>query len=97
MPPKRRLAQILSEFSSQTQSLGTLKLGGIEYQVPQAVAPERLPHLKDQHALDLSDPLNLVNLHFMLQKYLLGQDVFLVSQPGPYARRLALTFARCAY
>ncbi|EPQ51988.1 hypothetical protein GLOTRDRAFT_132574 [Gloeophyllum trabeum ATCC 11539] len=40
----------------------------------------------------MTDPVNLNNLHFMLQKYLLGQDVFLLSQPGPYARRLAMTF-----
>ncbi|KAF9011991.1 AAA domain-containing protein [Cyathus striatus] len=43
--------------------------------------------------LDPQNPVNLDNLHFMLQKYLLGQDIFLVSQPGPYARRLAMTFA----
>ncbi|KAL0575398.1 hypothetical protein V5O48_000404 [Marasmius crinis-equi] len=48
---------------------------------------------RGSYLLDTSDPVNLDNLHFMLQKYLMGQDVFLVSQPGPYARRLALTFA----
>ncbi|THH30493.1 hypothetical protein EUX98_g3701 [Antrodiella citrinella] len=32
----------------------------------------------------------------MLQKYILGQDVFLLSQPGPYARRLAMTFCSVA-
>ncbi|TFK71122.1 hypothetical protein BDN72DRAFT_838036 [Pluteus cervinus] len=45
--------------------------------------------------LGLENPWTLDNLRWMLQKYLLGQDIFLVSQPGsPYARRLALTFAR---
>jgi len=42
----------------------------------------------------MRNPVNVDNLHFLLQKYLLGQDVFLVSQPGPYARHLALTFAK---
>ena len=42
------------------------------------------------------DSFNADNLHFMLQKYLLGQDIFLLSQPGPYARRLAMTFCRQA-
>ena len=35
------------------------------------------------------------DLKFVLQKYLLGQDVFLLGQPGVYARRLAMTFAKC--
>ncbi|KAG7095577.1 hypothetical protein E1B28_006310 [Marasmius oreades] len=48
---------------------------------------------RGSYLLDATDPVNMDNLHFMLQKYLLGQDVFLISQPGPYARRLALTFA----
>ena len=49
---------------------------------------------RGSYLLDTSDPVNLDNLYFMLQKYLMGQDMFFVSQPGPYARRLALTFAR---
>ncbi|KAK0451876.1 AAA domain-containing protein [Armillaria borealis] len=76
---------------SSPGSIGTLKLGAIEYEVPASLNPSRLPRSKA--LLDIRDPANVDNLHFMLQKYLLGQDVFLVSQPGPYARRLALTFA----
>jgi len=34
------------------------------------------------------------DLKFVLQKYLLGQDIFLLGQPGVYARRLAMTFAK---
>ncbi|KAF9495262.1 hypothetical protein BDN71DRAFT_1447943 [Pleurotus eryngii] len=91
-PAQRRLNQLQKELVPTRASVGTLKLGSINFEVPESLAPSRLPHTKD--LLDIYDPVNLDNLHFMLQKYLLGQDIFLVSQPGPYARRLALTFAR---
>ncbi|KAF7292707.1 hypothetical protein MIND_01168900 [Mycena indigotica] len=91
--PKRRLVRVADELAAPPDVLGTLTLGEIVFDVPVAQTPSRLPHLKEQDTLDIKDPVNLDNLHFMLQKYLLGQDVFLVSQPGPYARRLVLTFA----
>ncbi|KAK0223975.1 AAA domain-containing protein [Armillaria fumosa] len=91
MTPRRRLHQLLDGLASSSGSIGTLKLGAIEYEVPASLNPSRLPRSKG--LLDIRDPANVDNLHSMLQKYLLGQDVFLVSQPGPYARRLALTFA----
>lgn len=94
MTPRRRLHQLLDGLASSPGSIGTLKLGAIEYEVPASLNPSRLPRSKG--LLDIRDPANVDNLHFMLQKYLLGQDVFLVSQPGPYARRLALTFAKYA-
>jgi hypothetical protein len=92
MVAQRRLSQLLSELRPTPAPVGTLKLGDITYDVPVSLTPSRLPHSGE--LLDIQDPMNLDNLHFMLQKYLLGQDIFLVSQPGPYARRLALTFAR---
>ncbi|KAJ7616381.1 AAA domain-containing protein [Mycena polygramma] len=91
--PKRRLAHILDALAPPTETVGTLTLGDITYEVPASNHPSRLPHSRAQDLLDVEDAVNLDNLHFMLQKYLLGQDIFLVSQPGPYARRLALTFA----
>ncbi|KAJ7768600.1 AAA domain-containing protein, partial [Mycena maculata] len=91
--PKRRLAHLLGALAPPTETVGTLTLGDITYEVPASNQPSRLPHSRSQDLLDIEDPVNLDNLHFMLQKYLLGQDIFLVSQPGPYARRLALTFA----
>ncbi|KAF5384151.1 hypothetical protein D9615_003188 [Tricholomella constricta] len=89
--PQRRLDHLLRELTPAIASVGTLKLGDITYEVPAAQTPSRLARSKD--LLDINDAVNLDNLHFLLQKYLLGQDAFLVSQPGPYARRLALTFA----
>ncbi|KAJ3505514.1 hypothetical protein NLJ89_g7376 [Agrocybe chaxingu] len=91
MAPQRRLNQLLSELTPPPETIGKLKLGGITYDVPESLNPSRLP--RTTKLLDVNDSVNLDNLHFMLQKYLLGQDIFLVSQPGPYARRLALTFA----
>lgn len=91
MAPQRRLNQILNELRPNPPILGTLKFGDIMYEIPTALAPRKL-----SRATTLLEPRdgNFNNLHFMLQKYLLGQDIFLVSQPGPYARRLALTFVR---
>ncbi|KAJ7050407.1 AAA domain-containing protein [Mycena amicta] len=91
--PRRRLARVADTFASPPDIVGTLTLGDIIYDVPVTQNPSRLPHVRTQDLLDIKDPINIDNLHFMLQKYLLGQDIFLVSQPGPYARRLALTFA----
>ncbi|KAF8056895.1 AAA domain-containing protein, partial [Lyophyllum atratum] len=89
--PTRRLNHLLQGLTPAPASVGTLKLGEITYEVPGALTPSRLA--RSAELLDINDAVNLDNLHFLLQKYLLGQDVFLVSQPGPYARRLALTFA----
>ena len=89
----RRLKHVLDGLSPQPQPLGVLKLGDISHDILASSDPSRLPHSEDV-LLDTSDSFNLDNLHFILQKYLLGQDIFLLSQPGPYARRLALTFCR---
>lgn len=91
---QRRLKQLLEELSPAPQTIGTIKLGDISYEVPESVTPSRLPHVADGTLLDMEDSFNLDNLQFMLQKYLLGQDIFLLSQPGPYARRLSMTFCR---
>ncbi|KAI0634180.1 AAA domain-containing protein [Trametes polyzona] len=89
----RRLKHLLSGLTQPPQAVGVLRLGEISHEIYPAAEPSRLPHTEDA-LLDTNDAFTLDNLHFMLQKYLLGQDVFLLSQPGPYARRLALTFCR---
>ncbi|ETW77425.1 hypothetical protein HETIRDRAFT_156533 [Heterobasidion irregulare TC 32-1] len=96
MSPHRRLHRIAQTLAPAPPSLGQLTLGEITYDVPASATPSRLPHFAGPDGgappLDVRDAFNLDNLHFLLQKYLLGQDVFLLSQPGPYARRLAMTF-----
>ena len=90
---QRRLTRLLSELAQPPPPIGTLTLGGIALDIHAAQDPARLPHAGDA-LLDTRDTFTADNLHFILQKYLLGQDVFLLSQPGPYARRLAMTFCR---
>ena len=90
---QRRLTRLLSELTQPQPVIGTLKLGDISFDIHASAAPSRLPH-SENALLDAQDGFNADNLHFMLQKYLLGQDIFLLSQPGPYARRLAMTFCR---
>ncbi|KIK61659.1 hypothetical protein GYMLUDRAFT_42680 [Collybiopsis luxurians FD-317 M1] len=108
--PRRLARLLSELSPPQAATIGHLKLGDITYEVTEALTPSRLPsnsswkwagmdigdglESRGSYLLDPTDGFNAENLHFLLQKYLLGQDVFLVSQPGPYARRLALTFAR---
>lgn len=90
---QHRLTQLLQGLSQPTSQIGTLRLGDINFPVVSSLTPSRLPHCENS-LLDVREEVNANNLYFMLQKYILGQDVFLLSQPGPYARRLAMTFCR---
>jgi von Willebrand factor A domain-containing protein 8 len=97
MSSRRRLEQLLAAFAPThgVQSVGTLKLGDIAFPVRAAATPSRLPHSQPLLFNPAEDKGVANDLYFLLQKYVLGQDVFLLSQPGPYARRLAMTFCRC--
>lgn len=78
--------------NSQPEQLGTLRIGGsVELPVYEPKEVARLPD--ERLLLSLEDPITLESLEWMAKKYALGQDMFLLCQPGPYARRLALTFA----
>ena len=94
--PHTRLKKLLSELSpslsGSPHTIGTLELGGISYDVPASLHPTRLPHCNTTAYLDVRDGFDYDGLHFMPQKLTLGQDIFLLSQPGPYARRLVMTF-----
>jgi MoxR-like ATPase len=79
-------------YLEQQEQLGTLRFGpSVELPVYAPNDPTRLPD--ERLLLSLEDPITLESLEWMAKKYALGQDMFLLSQPGPYARRLALTFA----
>jgi len=91
MASLHRLKRIRDTLAPSPEIIGTLTLGDISYPVPASTTPSRLPHLAP---LDPNDPRTREHLYFLLQKFALGQDVFLIAQPGPYARRLALTFCR---
>ncbi|KAH9046612.1 AAA domain-containing protein [Lactarius hengduanensis] len=89
MSSARRLKRIQNALAASTEIIGTLTLGDISYLVPASRTPSRLPRLPP---LDPNDARTREHLYFLLQKFVLDQDVFLLAQPGPYARRLALTF-----
>ncbi|PWN52041.1 hypothetical protein IE53DRAFT_367543 [Violaceomyces palustris] len=74
------------------ERLGTFRLGPhVSIPVFAPKHPSRLP--AERLLLNLQDPTVLEHLEFLGKKWQLGQDVFLISTPGPYARRLSLTFA----
>ena len=92
MASLRRLKRIQDALAPSPEIIGNLTLGDISYPVPASATPSRLPHFSP---LDPNDTRTREHLYFLLQKFALGQDMFLIAQPGPYARRLALTFCRC--
>ncbi|GAA5909649.1 hypothetical protein JCM8208_003837 [Rhodotorula glutinis] len=99
-----RLAQVtksLSSSSSPTSSpstahhaqralLGHLTLDDLRVPVYETRDVARLP--RDDLLLDAADPVVRGEIEFLMKKWGLGQDVFLLSSPGPYTRRLAQTF-----
>lgn len=81
-----------SAFNDDREKLGTFTLGpNVIIPVFRPKLPERLP--SNRLLLNLDDAIVLEHLEFLAKKWQLGQDVFLLSPPGPYARRLSLTFA----
>ncbi|KAL8292641.1 hypothetical protein RQP46_001253 [Phenoliferia psychrophenolica] len=76
----------------EPELLGTLNLDSLSVPIYVASDPERTSRLL--HPLDISDPTIAGHLHWITQKVLLGQDIFLLGAPGPFARRLALTFCQ---
>lgn len=88
----RPLSSQNNAFNDDREKLGTFTLGpNVSIPVFQPKLPERLP--SQRLLLNLDDPIALEHLEFLSKKWQLGQDVFLLSSPGPYARRLCLTFA----
>ncbi|CAO1618558.1 unnamed protein product [Parajaminaea phylloscopi] len=74
------------------ETLGRLKLGpDVDLPVFEPSNVLRLP--AQRLLLDLEDPNVLSDLTWMAKKWQLGQDIFLLSPPGPYSRHLALTFS----
>jgi hypothetical protein len=96
MTPTNRL-KALSHVLSSAESTGELRLGELRYPVPSAKDATRLPTLSTGELLDWRDEGGYTNenLEWLLKKHILGQDVFLVGEPGGlYARRLIMTFCR---
>ncbi|KAI0246325.1 hypothetical protein BJV78DRAFT_1255771 [Lactifluus subvellereus] len=94
MASARRLRYIQHALAPSSQVIGTLTLGDISYPVPASATPSRLPHIT---LLDPNGPFTCGHLYFLLQKVMPGQDVFLITQPGPYAeaRTHVLQHGKC--
>lgn len=91
--PQRRLNAILRSLATTAQpELGRVTIGDVSTAVLESATPSRLPLLRD--SLSITDAFNIEHLRWMLQKTVLGQDIFLIGPPGAYARRLALTLCR---
>ncbi|GAA5899817.1 uncharacterized protein JCM6883_005995 [Sporobolomyces salmoneus] len=95
-----RLQSISSSLSRSQSSdsspddrklLGHLTLNDHDLRLPvyETTDPSRLPFGK---LLDGNDPSIAAETAWLMKKWELGQDIFYVSVPGPFARRLALTF-----
>jgi hypothetical protein len=90
MASARRLRFIQHALAPSSQVIGTLTLGDISYPVPASATPLRLPHIRVT-PLDPNGPCTCEHLYFLLQKVVLGLDVF--SQVP--MRRPAPTFCGC--
>ena len=101
-PPKptsaqTRLSSVLSTLKpaakEERELLGTLKLGELAIPIYETHDPARLP--RDDTLLNWrdGDPDLVEHIDWMLRKATLGQDIFLISPPGPASRRLAYSFA----
>ncbi|KWU41842.1 hypothetical protein RHOSPDRAFT_30334 [Rhodotorula sp. JG-1b] len=70
--------------------LGHLTLEGLRLPVHETDDKDRLP--REDLLLDYSDPAVAAEILWLMKKWELHQDVFLLASPGPFTRRLALTF-----
>ncbi|GAA6044030.1 hypothetical protein JCM8097_004313 [Rhodosporidiobolus ruineniae] len=71
---------------------GTGAGGGSDIRLPVHEARDSLRLPRDALLLDAEDESVAREVAWLMQKWELRQDVFLLSSPGPYTRRLALTF-----
>ncbi|KAF7665069.1 hypothetical protein LDENG_00155050 [Lucifuga dentata] len=72
-----------------TSSGGTVKIGEIAYRLKTPRNPELVPvkHISDSLPQTVAQ-----HLRWIMQKDLLGQDVFLIGPPGPLRRSIAMQY-----
>ncbi|XP_068123903.1 von Willebrand factor A domain-containing protein 8 [Hyperolius riggenbachi] len=77
-------------LKSHTASTGdTINIGDISYKIKEPRNPELVPQSY------ISDPLGqaiVQHLRWIMQKDLLGQDIFLIGPPGPLRRSIAMQY-----
>ena len=99
MSPSNRLTEVVKNFTQSTNLLprslplstlaGKLTIGTITVPVYEAKDPLVTPTFS---LISLKSEENKSHLHWLLQKYILDQNAYLLGPPGPFARHLALTF-----
>lgn len=72
-----------------TSSGDTLRIGDLSYQLKEPRRPEFVPI---KHILDTLPHTVAQHLRWIMQKDLLGQDVFLIGPPGPLRRSIAMQY-----
>uniref|UniRef100_A0A8C9U383 von Willebrand factor A domain-containing protein 8 n=1 Tax=Scleropages formosus TaxID=113540 RepID=A0A8C9U383_SCLFO len=72
-----------------TSSGGTVKIGEISFQLKPPRNPELVPV---NHMMDTMPQTVAQHLRWIMQKDLLGQDVFLIGPPGPLRRSIAMQY-----
>uniref|UniRef100_A0A8C9W2Q1 von Willebrand factor A domain-containing protein 8 n=1 Tax=Scleropages formosus TaxID=113540 RepID=A0A8C9W2Q1_SCLFO len=68
---------------------GTVKIGEISFQLKPPRNPELVPV---NHMMDTMPQTVAQHLRWIMQKDLLGQDVFLIGPPGPLRRSIAMQY-----
>ena len=86
-----RVCELHPRFQFTTS---TVQIGDCELSIPPPTQPELVP-LGYGYG-DHEDQETLGHLRWMLQKFSLGQDIFLLGGPGPRRRRLALHICELA-
>ncbi|CAL8266675.1 unnamed protein product [Lota lota] len=72
-----------------TSSGETVKIGDVSYQIKKPQNPELVPV---KHIVGLLPQTVAQHLRWIMQKDLLGQDVFLIGPPGPLRRSIAMQY-----
>ncbi|XP_047456688.1 von Willebrand factor A domain-containing protein 8 [Mugil cephalus] len=72
-----------------TSAGGTVKIGEITYKLKTPKSPELVPV---KHISDSLPQTVIQHLRWIMQKDLLGQDVFLIGPPGPLRRSIAMQY-----
>ncbi|XP_076454368.1 von Willebrand factor A domain-containing protein 8-like [Babylonia areolata] len=82
-------AEVQVRWSSSESGSKKVSIGDISVQVKDPKSPELVPHKYFQKELPQTI---LRHLRWIMQKDLLGQDVFLIGPPGPLRRQIALMY-----
>ena len=91
--PRTRLKQIQQHLKGNSKK-EVIRIGDTEMEVePLGSNPELIP-LPDFTSVPTENQEVLAHLRWMMQNGNLGQDMFLIGNPGPIRRQMAFLYAR---